>query len=96
MAEDKINSYIIIDGTRVRGRFSMTARVAESGGNTHVEVSGLVETTAYLGNRYAEIRGGRLIIKDISIISENYGSETDNIVYGFVAKSYKVLEPEEE
>lgn len=94
MAEDKINSYIIIDGTRVRGRFSMSAKV--EGNPPKISVSGLIETTAYLGDRYVEIRGGRLIIKDISIISENYGSETDNIVYGFVAKSYTVLEPEEE
>lgn len=89
MDNDKITSHIIIDGTRVLGRFSMTARV--EGNPSKINVSGLIETTAYLGKRYAEISGGRLIIRDISIISENYGSETDNIVYEFTAKSYTVL-----
>jgi hypothetical protein len=91
--EDKITSYIIIDGTRVPGRFSLTGRVVDN--PPRVETTGAIETTAYLGDRYKEIRGGRLIVNDVSIVSENYGSETNNIVYEFRAARYTVLDAED-
>jgi len=84
-------STLIIDDTPVEGALSMTGTRGE---NNVFLITGVLETVAYLDEYYAEIRAGRLVIRDIHILSESFGSETDSIVYEFTAKSYTVLEPE--
>lgn len=81
---------MIIDDTWVEGTLSLTGRRNPNEGG--FEISGLIQTEAYLSEAYEEICAGRLIIKDIKILSESFGSETNDIVYEFTAKSYIVLE----
>lgn len=79
-----------IDGTTVDGALSLTGSRSTSG----FQITGYIETEAYLGPEYEEIKAGRLIVKDVQIISESFGSETDSIVYEFTAKEYTVLTPQ--
>ena len=97
-SSSEVKSYLYIrqtedsPTTRIEGALSLTGRWNRSVSPPRFEISGIIETTEYLDGTYFEIRTGRLIIDNLQIESESFGSLDDNIVFEFTAESYKVLE----
>ena len=78
--------------TKIEGALSLTGHWNRSVSPPRFEISGVIETTEYLDGIYFEVRAGRLIIDNLQIESESFGSLEGNIVFEFTAKSYRVLE----
>lgn len=81
---------ISVNGKTIDGQFSFTAEVDRNVHPNVMSISGVLKTTKYLENVHT-ISNGTLILYDVDIISESFGSEDDHIVYGFTAGSYKYL-----
>lgn len=75
----------------INGKLSLTGRYDRTVKPERFVITGLIETTEYLDGVYEEVRAGRLIIQNLRIESESFGSEDDNIVFEFTAGSYQVL-----
>lgn len=76
----------------VKGSLSLVGSVDRSVSPPKFTVTGLIETTARLPDHMVEVRAGRLIVFDVLIDSESFGSDDNRIVYQFSAKNYKVLD----
>ena len=86
------NSTIKIDGITVKGKISVIAAVDRTKKPPVLSVTGYIETPTRLPDSFSKLSGGRIIVHDVLIDSESVGSEDDNIVYSFTAKSYDILE----
>lgn len=80
------------EAVSVRGSLSLVGSVDRVVSPPKFTVTGLIETVARLPDCMIEVRAGRLIVFDVLIDSESFGSDDDKIVYQFSAKNYKVLE----
>ena len=83
---------IKVDNVTVKGKISVIAAVDRTKNPPVLSVTGYVETPTRLPDRFSKLEGGRVVVHDILIDSESAGSEEDNLVYSFSAKSYEILE----
>jgi len=83
---------LFVDGIKISGKMSVMAAVNREKNPPVLSVTGLVETPVRLPDRFGKLEGGRVAVYDVIINSENVGSEDDNIVYEFSAKSYNIFD----
>lgn len=81
---------IFIDSIEIEGKFSFTAAVDRSKKPPILTIEGFIETEQRLPDQFATLSGGRHVLKNILISAESGGSEDNNIVYAFSARSYEI------
>lgn len=86
------SSTIKVDNVTIKGKISVIAAVDRTKNPPILSVTGYIETPTRLPDRFSRLEGGRITVTDILIDSESVGSESDNIVYSFSARSYEILE----
>lgn len=80
---------IRVDGRAIMGKFSFSVEVDRTRHPNIATISGVIETKEHLEDVHT-ISNERYVLQDVDIISESYGSEDENVVYGFTAGDYHV------
>ena len=80
----------VVNEVNVGGQLSVVGAVDRSVSPPKFTVSGYIETTERLPDFMEEVKAGRITLFDVLIDSESFGSESDEIVYQFSAKNYRV------
>lgn len=86
---------IRVDGKEIEGKFSFSVEVDRTRHPNVATISGIIQTKNHLEDIHT-IANDRYVLRDVDIISESYGSEDENVVYGFTAGDYQVYWQDEE
>ena len=86
MSKIKVNDFETIEGV-----FSFNVAIDRSQKTPVLIISGVLETSEIF-SKLDILENERYKLSGITLQSESYGSEEDNVAYSFIAKSYEVKE----